>query len=171
MVSSPNWRTRSESINILSYLIKNSGVTFLNDKNTKIVIDYLKDKASSVRKEAVWLIIQIIDQHGQPWAEKNIIPKIIPMFKSQTFIHRETILLALEQLIPKLSADCLCKQIFSNVFHLAQDPVENVRMSVCVALGAIYPYIPKEKDSIRKTLKTLKDDRDQDVKDMATKIL
>jgi hypothetical protein len=154
----------------LSYLIKNSGTNFLNEKNTKIVIDYLKDRANAVRKDGVKLIIQIIDQHGQPWTEKSIIPKIIPMFKSQTYIHRETILLALEQLIHKLSADCLSKQIFSNVFYLVQDPVENVRMSVCVALGALYSYVPKEKESIRKMLKTLKEDRDQDVKDMAVKI-
>ena len=67
------------------------------------------------------------------------------MFKSQTFSHRETILLALEQLIPKLSAEYLSKQIYSNVFYLVQDPVENVRMSVCIALGALFPYVPKEK--------------------------
>ena len=92
------------------------------------------------------------------------------MFKSQTFLHRSTILLALEQLIPKLSSDCLNKQIFSNVFYLVQDPVENVRMSVCMTLGALYPYIPKEKESIKKLLKNLKDDKDNDVKDMATSI-
>jgi hypothetical protein len=65
------------------------------------------------------------------------------MFKSSTFLHRETILLALESLIPKLSQDCLGKQIFSNVFYLVQDPVENVRMSVCIALGLLFTYLPK----------------------------
>lgn len=88
MIVSGSWRTRSESINILSYLIRNSGQNFLNEKITKIIIDYLKDRASAVRKEGVRLIISIIDQHGQPWTEKNIIPKILPMFKSQTFVHR-----------------------------------------------------------------------------------
>ena len=41
---------------------------------------------------------------------------------------------------------------------------------MCVALGALYPYIPKEKESIKKLLKTLKDDKDNDVKDMAASI-
>jgi hypothetical protein len=43
-------------------------------------------------------------------------------------------------------------------------------MSVCIALGAIYPYLPKEKDSIRKLLKNLKEDKDNDVKEIAAKI-
>jgi hypothetical protein len=60
--------------------------------------------------------------------------------------------------------------VFPNVFYLVQDPVENVRMSVCVAFGALYPYLPKEKDSIKKLLKNLKEDKDNDVRDMATRI-
>lgn len=92
------------------------------------------------------------------------------MFKSTTFIHRETVLLAMEQLIPQLSSECLTKSVFPNVFYLVQDPVENVRMGVCVALGALYPFIPKEKDSIKKLVKNLKEDKDNDVKDMAGKI-
>lgn len=92
------------------------------------------------------------------------------MFKSTTFIHRSTILLSLEQLIPKLSEDFLSKQIFPNVFYLAQDSVENVRMGVCVALGALNTYLPKERDAVRKLLKNLKEDKDNDVKELATTI-
>ena len=73
-------------------------------------------------------------------------------------------------MIPKLSVDCLSKNIFPNVFYLVQDQVENVRMSVCIALGALYSYLPKEKDSIRKLLKNLKEDKDNDVKEIAVKI-
>lgn len=116
------------------------------------------------------LIVKIIEQHGQPWVEKNIIPKLIPMFKSPTFLHRETLLLALETLIPKLSQECLTKQIFSNVFYLAQDPVENVRMSVCIALSLMYTHLPKEKESIRKLGKNLREDKDNDVKELAIKL-
>ncbi len=92
------------------------------------------------------------------------------MFKSPTFLHRETLLLALETLIPKLSQECLTKQIFSNVFYLAQDPVENVRMSVCIALSLMYTHLPKEKESIRKLGKNLREDKDNDVKELAIKL-
>jgi hypothetical protein len=89
----------------------------------KFVVEYLKDRANAVRKEGVLLIVKLVEQHGQAWVEKTVIPKLLPMFKSPTFLHRETILLALGTLIPKLSVECLGKQIFSNVFYLAQDPV------------------------------------------------
>jgi hypothetical protein len=170
MMGHQNWRVRAESINILAYLIKNSPLAFINEKVTKFVVDYLKDRANAVRKEGVRLIVKIIEQHGQPWVEKNIIPKLIPMFKSPTFLHRETLLLALETLIPKLSQECLTKQIFSNVFYLAQDPVENVRMSVCIALSLMYTHLPKEKESIRKLGKNLREDKDNDVKELAVKL-
>jgi HEAT repeat protein len=171
MMAHQSWRVRAESINILGYLVKNSPITFLSEKVVKFVVDYLKDRANAVRKEGVKLIVRLIEQHGQPWVEKNIISKMLPMFKSPTFLHRETILLSLETLIPKLSQECLSKQIFSNVFYLVQDPVENVRMSVCVALSLLWIHLPKEKDAIRKLAKNLKDDKDNDVKEMAVKLL
>jgi HEAT repeat protein len=143
MIASPSWRVRSDSIDILYYLIRHSPPTFINEKILKFIVDYLKDRASAVRKESVKLIVKIIELHGQGWVEKSIVPKIIPMFKSPTFMHRETVLLALETLIPKLSVDCLGKQLFSNVFYLVQDPVENVRMSVCIALGVLHTHLPK----------------------------
>lgn len=62
-----SWRVRAESINILSYLIKNSPITFLSEKIIKFVVDYLKDRANAVRKEGVKLIMKLIEQHGQIW--------------------------------------------------------------------------------------------------------
>ena len=65
MVANANWRTRMESINIMSYLVKNSNASFMNEKIVKIILDYLKDRANSIRKEGVKLIIEVIDIHGQ----------------------------------------------------------------------------------------------------------
>jgi serine/threonine-protein phosphatase 2A regulatory subunit A len=67
MMVNQNWRIRAESINILSYLIKNSPPTFLNEKIIKFIIDYFKDRANSVRKEGVKLVLKVIEQHGQSW--------------------------------------------------------------------------------------------------------
>lgn len=69
-------------------MIKNSQVNFLNEKIIKFIIDYLKDKANVIRKESVKIIGQCIDQHGQLWVEKNIMIKLLPMFKSPTFLQR-----------------------------------------------------------------------------------
>lgn len=69
-----------------------------------------------------------------------------------------------------MSQECLAKQIFSNVFYLVQDPVENVRMSVCIALSLLFVHLPKEKEAIRKLAKNLKEDKDGDVKELAVKL-
>jgi len=41
---------------------------------------------------------------------------------------------------------------------------------MCNTLGVLYKHLPKERDSIKKLLKNLKDDKDLDVKEIATKI-
>jgi hypothetical protein len=48
--------------------------------------------------------------------------------------------------------------------------VENVRMSVCIALSLIYTHLPKEKEAIRKLGKNLREDKDNDVKELAVKL-
>jgi hypothetical protein len=54
--------------------------------------------------------------------------------------------------------------MLNNVINLAQDPVSNVRMSVCYAMGTLYQFSPKDKEQIKKIFKNLKDDKDADVK-------
>ena len=57
-----------------------------------------------------------------------------------------------------------------SVLQLVKDPVENVRIRLCIALEALYRNLPKEKEPIRKALNSLREDADQDVKDMAVKV-
>ena len=69
------------------------------------------------------IIAQCIDQHGQIWVEKNIMIKLLPMFKSPTFLQRESIVYAIEILIPKFTQEYLSKSIYSSLSQLVQDPV------------------------------------------------
>jgi hypothetical protein len=77
-----------QSIDLFFYFVQNSGKDFMNEKNTKILLDYLKDRAFSIRKGGIQLLSKVFDHCGQVWFEKTILPKILPMFKSQTFIER-----------------------------------------------------------------------------------
>lgn len=43
-------------------------------------------------------------------------------------------------------------------------------MSVCIALSLLYTNLPKEKDAIRKLAKNLKEDKDNDVKELAIRL-
>ena len=46
-------------MDMLFYFIKKSGVEFINDKIVKLLVDYINDKANSVRKEARNLLVKI----------------------------------------------------------------------------------------------------------------
>ena len=54
-----NWRVKVSSIDILFYLIKESGPEFMNDKMIKLVMDFIRDPANSVRKEGIKLLQRI----------------------------------------------------------------------------------------------------------------
>ncbi len=45
-----NWRIRAESIVLFFYFISRSPKDFMDEKNTKLAIDYIRDRAFSVRK-------------------------------------------------------------------------------------------------------------------------
>jgi hypothetical protein len=55
--------------------------------------------------------------------------------------------------------------------YYIDDPVENVRITLCSTLRSIYDSCPKDKDIIRKSLRALSNDRGKDVKELAIKLL
>ena len=68
MIAHANWRTRSEAITVLTYLIRHSLLPFMTDKINKTILEFLKDRAHSIRREGIALICHVIDHHGLPWA-------------------------------------------------------------------------------------------------------
>ena len=171
MIAHANWRTRGEAITVLTYLIRHSPLAFMTEKINKTIVEFLKDRANSIRQEAIRLICTVVEHHGLPWSEKNLLAKWLPLFKSSTFLHRETALMALESFAGCTSPEYISRSVLPSVLQLVKDPVENVRIRVCIALGVLCRSLPKEKDALRKALVGLRDDSDQDVKDMAVKVL
>lgn len=55
-----NWRIRAESIVMFFYFISRSSKEFMDEKNIKLAIDYIRDRASSVRKEGMKLLSNIL---------------------------------------------------------------------------------------------------------------
>ena len=47
------------------------------------------------------------------------------------------------------------------------DPVENVRLTLCKVLKTVYDQCPKDKEIAKKSLSTLSEHKDRDVKEMA----
>ena len=61
LATNPNWRIRVSSMELLFYLVKQTGIELANDKIIKLMTDYISDKANSVRKEGMKLLVKIQD--------------------------------------------------------------------------------------------------------------
>ena len=54
-------------MDLLFYLMKQSGAEFVNDKIIKLITEYINDKANAVRKEGIKLLVKIQEELGSPW--------------------------------------------------------------------------------------------------------
>ena len=83
-----NWRIRAESIGLFFYFISRSPKEFMDDKNIKLAIDYIRDRAFSVRKEGMKLLSSLAKLHDPVWFEKNIMSKLLNIFKATGYLQR-----------------------------------------------------------------------------------
>jgi len=160
-----NWRTRAAIVEFLPFFAQKMGEGFLNDKFSKILIDWLSDRIYGVRESAIRCIRSLIDILGSQWAEKQFFPKIIPFQSNPNYLHRMTLLFIIQQVGTLLSPDALSKTITPILIPMSKDPVANVRMNVAKALKIVIPRIKDKSGEIcRKALVQLQEDADPDVK-------
>ena len=60
----------------------------MTEKNVKQAVDYLRDRAYSVRLIAFDMMAEINDSLGTAWFENNILPKIMQLFKATSYLQR-----------------------------------------------------------------------------------
>jgi serine/threonine-protein phosphatase 2A regulatory subunit A len=141
------------------------GEGFLNEKFSKILIDWLSDRIYGVREAAIRCIRGLIDTLGSQWAEKQLFPKIIPFQSNPNYLHRMTLLFIIQQVGTLLSPATLSKTITPILIPMSKDPVANVRMNAAKALKIVIPRITDKSGEIcKKALVQLTEDSDPDVK-------
>jgi len=160
-----NWRTRAAVVEFLPFFAQKMGEGFLNDKFSKILIDWLSDRIYGVREAAIKCVKSLIEILGSQWAEKQLFPKIIPFQSNPNYLHRMTLVFIIQQVGNLLSPEALSKTVTPILIPLSKDPVANVRMNVAKALKIVIPRIKDNSGKICKNaLLQLIDDNDPDVK-------
>jgi len=162
-----NWRTRSASIEFLSFFARKMGEGFLNDKFSKILLEWLHDRVFGVREAAVNCIRVLTEILGGSWAEKVLFPKIAVLQNNTSYLHRQTILFTIIKLAGLLSQEALGKTVIPILQVLYKDPVPNVRMNTAKAIKVVNPYLKEkstEKENVKKWLAALQEDSDPEVK-------
>ena len=54
----------------------------------KLTIDFIRDRACAVRKEGIKLLVKVLDHFQPPWFEKNIMTKLLNIFKATSYLQR-----------------------------------------------------------------------------------
>jgi len=162
-----NWRIRAASIEFMSFFARKMGESFLNDKFSKILLEWLHDKVFGVREAAVNCIKSLTEILGGTWTEKVLFPKVAVLQNNTSYLHRQTLLFIIMKLVGLLSQEALAKTAIPVLQSLHKDPVPNVRMNTAKALKMVNPYIKEkstEKENVKKWLTLLQEDSDPEVK-------
>ena len=77
-------------IDLLTAVISNS--FFLNDQLTTTLVHLAEDKIGAVREKATKLIINIITQQSPQWCDSMLIPKLLWLKDSPSYIERQIML-------------------------------------------------------------------------------
>ncbi|QPG76512.1 hypothetical protein FOA43_003901 [Brettanomyces nanus] len=166
------WRVRLAIIEQIPLLAEQLGVAFFDEALGQLCMEWLWDPVYSIREAAVSNLQKLTQFFGEDWSKKELIKRVVE--KKQTkdfdnFICRLTCLLAMNKLIPVVSAKTVAEDIYPFIDELKDDQVPNIRFNVAKALASVAEKIyPEYKlivvDKIRPTLESLQGDDDVDVR-------
>jgi len=173
LISDKNWRTRLAAVEHLSVIASEMGVNlFKETKLSELCFSLLGDSVLAIRSAGIENLKAQTNIFGVQWAKENITPKIIEMSK-QTNYTRMTTLKSILKLAHLFPPEDLVSIMLPIVKELSNDRVPNIRFNVCHALETISSLVDNEvvQNQIVPILLILKEDKDKDVSDFATKAL
>lgn len=130
-------------------LARQLGEAFFNEKLNPICIDWMKDSIYTIREASLENIKQLTIIFGMPWAQKNILPKLLALHSESNYLHRLTSLFGialLSEQFQQLPAETTKKMIMPVFNTLLKDPVPNVRMNVAKTISKLYPSVKSNKE-------------------------
>lgn len=130
-------------------LARQLGEAFFNEKLNPICIDWMKDSIYTIREASLENIKQLTIIFGMPWAQKNILPKLLALHSESNYLHRLTSLFGialLSEQFQQLPAETTKKMIMPVFNTLLKDPVPNVRMNLAKTISKLYPSVKSNKE-------------------------
>ncbi|AET38350.1 protein phosphatase 2A structural subunit TPD3 Ecym_2638 [Eremothecium cymbalariae DBVPG len=166
-----NWRVRMAIIEYIPLLAEQLGVEFFDQQLADLCLSWLWDTVYSIRYAAVINLKKLTEVFGSDWSRERIISCLL---KSDTqvlenFVYRITLLSALTELIPVVSAEVITDKILPFINHLSTDSVPNIRFNAAKSYAVMVETLGKEyndliKESVIIALEKLCQDSDVDVR-------
>ena len=87
------WRVRLAIIEYMPLLAGQLGQEYFNQKLRDLCFNWLNDHVYAIREAATLNMKKIVQTFGTQWAETNIIPQILVMYKNNNYLHRKLLLI------------------------------------------------------------------------------
>ncbi|CRL01713.1 CLUMA_CG014929, isoform A [Clunio marinus] len=167
------WRVRLAIIEYMPLLAGQLGQEYFNQKLRDLCFNWLNDHVYAIREAATLNMKKIVQTFGTQWAETNIIPQILVMYKNNNYLHRMTCLFCINALADVVGADAIKRLFLPTIKTLAGDAVANVRFNVAKTLQKISPFLDQATidAEVKPILEQLNTDADVDVKYFASEAM
>jgi len=176
------WRVRNSIVtNIAQIGILMGQEKFSKSRLRDILIQSLKDPASTVRETAAQQVNELNSAFGFEWMKRFIFEEMTKIYNtSGNYLHRMVPLKAIQLMAQstsknKLSSKMIKAQFEELLMGALKDPISNVRFTACRVVKTVAQQIKLESDLLDQfkdvLLKMKKNDADEDVQFFAGQAL
>ena len=116
---------------------KQLGVKFFDQKLGSLCIEWLEDPVFAIRSAATENLSRIAKLFGPQWTSSRIVPSILKLRDSKSYLLRVTLLKAISVLAQDVDNDTKRGKLLPAVLALASDRVANVRFNAANALRSL----------------------------------
>ena len=106
------------------------GEPFFTEKLVPMCLTWLNDPVYSIRVAAIENLRALAKIFGSPWAERNLIVKLLELTTNANYLHRLTALFGMAELSKVLTPETIKKNFIPALQNLAKDKIPNIRLNV-----------------------------------------
>jgi len=168
------WRVRNSIVqNVGAIGIQMGMDKFAKSRLRDILVQSLKDPASTVRDTAIQQVQMLHKSFGFDWMQKNLFPDMKKIYKeSGNYLHRMVPLKAVRLMAGQLTPKEIKLEFAELLMSALDDPISNVRFTACRVLKNLFDIEPSFAAMFKSKLEKMsKDDDDNDVRYFATSAL
>lgn len=140
------WRVRNSIVkNIANIGIQMGKEKFAKSRLREILVQSLKDPASTVRDTAAEQVKMLFSKFGYEWMAQNIFSDMKAIYSSSgNYLHRMVPLKTVQLIAPNLSPSQIKSEFGDLLSKALEDNISNVRFIACRVLKDILPRVDSD---------------------------
>lgn len=136
------WRVRLAVIDYMPLMAKELGQEFFDIQLSELCLSWLGDSVFSIREATTKALPKLARVFGDDWTVAKIVPRIIDMYKGDSYTHRLTAFFAINELAAADIKLGVFEELLPMVLAAAKDdPVPNVVFNAAKTIGLLIPKL------------------------------